>query len=88
MQEMELAAAFNVALHVPCLSQPEQRSVLEQLGAFSGPDVSCAVMHGRLEEGRAGLAGWEVLMLCCVRWSVCPLSFFLSVRLPTISLTK
>lgn len=39
-QEMELAAAFNVALHVPRLSQPEQKSVLQQLGAFSGTDVS------------------------------------------------
>ena len=39
-QEMELAAAFNVALHVPRLAQAEQRSVLQQLGAFSGPDVS------------------------------------------------
>ena len=40
MQEMELAAAFNVALHVPALTQPEQRSVLQQLGAFEGDDVS------------------------------------------------
>ena len=38
-QEMELAAAFNVALHVPLLNQVEQKSVLSQLGAFSGPEV-------------------------------------------------
>ncbi|EFN58861.1 hypothetical protein CHLNCDRAFT_29882 [Chlorella variabilis] len=43
MQEMELAAAFNVALHVPRLSQPEQKSVLQQLGAFSGTDLDIAV---------------------------------------------
>lgn len=36
---MELAAAFNVALHVPLLNQVEQKSVLGQLGAFSGPEV-------------------------------------------------
>lgn len=35
-----MAAAFNVALHVPRLTQAEQKSVLQQLGAFSGPDVS------------------------------------------------
>lgn len=38
-QEMELAAAFNVALHVPLLNQVEQKSVLAQLHAFSGPEV-------------------------------------------------
>lgn len=43
MQEMELAAAFNVALHVPRLNAAEQKSVLQQLGAFSGPDVDAAV---------------------------------------------
>lgn len=36
---MELAAAFNVALHVPLLNQVEQKSVLSQLRAFSGPEV-------------------------------------------------
>ncbi|KAL4457630.1 hypothetical protein ABPG75_012495 [Micractinium tetrahymenae] len=43
MQEMELAAAFNVALPVPRLNQAEQKSVLQQLGAFSGPEVDAAV---------------------------------------------
>jgi hypothetical protein len=43
---MELAAVFNVALHVPRLSQPEQKSVLQQLGAFAGPDVSEAFLPG------------------------------------------
>ncbi|KAL4857940.1 Vesicle-fusing ATPase [Chlorella vulgaris] len=43
MQDMELASAFNVALHVPRLTQPEQRSVLQQLGAFAGPDLDIAV---------------------------------------------
>lgn len=41
-QEMELAAAFNVALHVPLLNQVEQKSVLSQLRAFSGPEVRFA----------------------------------------------
>ena len=46
---MELAAAFNVALHVPRLAQAEQRSVLQQLGAFSGPDVrACRVRRSML----------------------------------------
>lgn len=62
MSDMELAAAFNVALRVPPLAQAEQRSVLQQLGAFAGTDVSapawprvgvcrdegtCAVQPGR-----------------------------------------
>lgn len=56
MADMELAAAFNVALHVPPLSQAEQRSVLQQLGAFGGPDVSA---------GRAGC--WVEGVLRCRR---------------------
>ena len=58
MQEMELAAAFNVALHVPALTQPEQRSVLQQLGAFEGNDGSG---EGRAGEGMRG----SVLQACC-----------------------
>lgn len=51
-QEMELAAAFNVALPVPRLSQAEQKSVLQQLGAFSGPEVGGFGQGMGTEEGR------------------------------------
>jgi len=40
MEEMDVAQTFNVALHVPVLRKEEMRSVLGQLGAFAGQDVS------------------------------------------------
>lgn len=50
LQEMEMAAAFNVALPVPRLNQAEQRSVLQQLGAFSGQHVSRAMARDEASE--------------------------------------
>lgn len=37
---MDIAQAFNVALHVPSLSRPEIKMVLQQLGAFRASNVS------------------------------------------------
>ena len=43
MQDMDVAQTFNVALHVGALDQDEVRSVLTQLGAFSGTELEAAV---------------------------------------------
>lgn len=43
MQDMDVAQTFNVALHVGSLDKGEIRSVLMQLGAFTGTDLEAAV---------------------------------------------
>ena len=50
MQEMDMAAAFNVALNVPRLRREEIRGVLQHLGAFQGPEVSEARARVRVRE--------------------------------------
>jgi len=64
MQEMDVAATFNVALHVPCLTKEEMKSVLGQLGAFSGQDVSCCSLIGFGACLR--VVDWGSLTLGCV----------------------
>ena len=39
MDDMGVAAAFNVALHVPALKEPDIRAVLARLAAFHPSDV-------------------------------------------------
>jgi vesicle-fusing ATPase len=39
MEEMDVAQTFNVAMHVAALSSQEIKTVLAQLGAFSGQEV-------------------------------------------------
>jgi vesicle-fusing ATPase len=40
MEEMDVAQTFNVTMHVPTLNKTEMKTVLGQLGAFAGQDVS------------------------------------------------
>ena len=44
MQEMELASAFNVVLHVPMLREAQIAAVLSDLGAFARQDVRCIAL--------------------------------------------
>lgn len=45
LEEMDVAQTFNVAMHVAALSSEEMKSVLAQLGAFSGQELEVAVQE-------------------------------------------
>lgn len=53
MEEMGLSTAFNVALHVPVLREPEIHTVLATLRAFSPEEVSRSNYPGQIPRDRS-----------------------------------